>query len=76
MPKMKTHSATKKRFTRVGNGSKVKRGKAGKRHLLTGKSRKTKRNIKEAEEDIRKGRIHRWEDIKKELKINVRDHPF
>ena len=46
MPKMKTHSATKKRFTRVGNGSKVKRGKAGKRHLLTGKSRKTKRNLR------------------------------
>jgi large subunit ribosomal protein L35 len=46
MPKMKTHSSTKKRFKRVGNGSKVKRGKAGKRHLLTGKSRKTKRNLR------------------------------
>ena len=39
-------------------------------------SEETKRDIKEAEEDIRKGRIHRWEDIKKELKINVRDHSF
>lgn len=46
MPKMKTHSATKKRFKVVGNGSKVKRGKCGKRHLLTGKSRKTKRELR------------------------------
>ena len=46
MPKMKTHSASKKRFKRVGNDSKVKRGKAGKRHLLTGKTRKRKRDLR------------------------------
>jgi large subunit ribosomal protein L35 len=46
MPKVKTHSSTKKRFKVVGNGSKVKRAKAGRRHLLTGKSRKRKRNLR------------------------------
>lgn len=44
MPKVKTNSAAKKRFKKCGNG-KIKRGKAFKRHLLTGKSRKTKRNL-------------------------------
>ena len=31
----------------------------------------TKQSIARAEEDIRKGRVHRWENVKKELKINV-----
>ena len=34
-------------------------------------SEQTKRNIKEAEKDIKAGRTHKWEDIKKELKLNV-----
>ena len=34
-------------------------------------SEETKRNIKEAEADIKAGRIHKWEDVKKELKMNV-----
>lgn len=46
MPKVKTHSATKKRFKLVGNGSKVKRAKAGRRHLLTSKTRKRKRGLR------------------------------
>jgi len=46
MSKVKTHSATKKRFKRVGNGSKVKRSKAYRRHLLTKKTRKRKRNLR------------------------------
>jgi large subunit ribosomal protein L35 len=37
MPKMKTHSGTKKRF-RVTAGKKVKYKKPGQRHLLTGDS--------------------------------------
>ncbi|MCK5632620.1 50S ribosomal protein L35 [bacterium] len=45
MPKMKTHSASKKRFKKTGNG-KIKRGKAFRRHLLTKKSRKTKRALR------------------------------
>jgi len=48
MPKMKTRSAAKKRFKKVGgaNGVKIKRSKAFRRHLLTKKNRKTKRNLR------------------------------
>lgn len=34
-------------------------------------SEETKKSIARAEEDIRKGRIHKWADVKKELDINV-----
>jgi predicted CopG family antitoxin len=34
-------------------------------------SEETKRNIKEAEEDIKAGRVHKWEDIKKEFGVDV-----
>ena len=37
MPKMKTHSGTKKRFRITGSG-KVARQQANRRHLLEGKS--------------------------------------
>jgi len=46
MPKVKTHSATKKRFKKTGNGTKVKRSKAYRRHLLTKKTRKRKRDLR------------------------------
>jgi len=46
MPKVKTHSATKKRFRRVGSG-KIKRAKAYRRHLLTKKTSKCKRDLRE-----------------------------
>lgn len=42
MPKMKTHSSLKDRFKITGTG-KVKRYKAYKNHLLSGKSARTKR---------------------------------
>ena len=42
---MKTKSAVKKRFKLTGTG-KVKYQSAGKRHLLTGRSRKNKRKLK------------------------------
>lgn len=45
MPKMKSNSGAKKRFALTGTG-KVKRGKAGRRHLLTGKSKTRKRNLR------------------------------
>lgn len=45
MPKMKSNSGAKKRFKVTGSG-KVKRKKAGRRHILTKKSRKTKRNLR------------------------------
>jgi len=44
MPKMKTNSGAKKRFKVTGSG-KIKRKKAFKRHILTKKSSKTKRNL-------------------------------
>ncbi len=34
MPKMKTHSGAKKRF-RITKSGKIKRGQAGKSHILT-----------------------------------------
>ena len=46
MPKMKTHSAAKKRFKKLKSG-KIKRGKAERRHILTKKSSKRKRHLRE-----------------------------
>jgi large subunit ribosomal protein L35 len=47
MPKMKTNRAAAKRFKVTGTG-KLKRSKAYKRHILTKKTRKTKRNLRKA----------------------------
>ncbi|MBO6133378.1 MAG: 50S ribosomal protein L35 [Lachnospiraceae bacterium] len=47
MPKMKTKRAAAKRFKVTGTG-KLKRFKAYKRHILTKKSAKTKRNLRHA----------------------------
>ncbi|MGN0166257.1 MAG: 50S ribosomal protein L35 [Lachnospiraceae bacterium] len=47
MPKMKTSSSAAKRFSKTGTG-KLKRMKAGKQHILTKKSTKTKRNLRKA----------------------------
>ncbi|MBN1338610.1 MAG: 50S ribosomal protein L35 [Bacteroidales bacterium] len=44
MPKMKTKSGAKKRFSFTGSG-KVKRKHAYKSHILTKKSNKRKRNL-------------------------------
>jgi large subunit ribosomal protein L35 len=44
MPKMKSNSGAKKRFKVTGSG-KIKRKKAFKRHILTKKSSKTKRQL-------------------------------
>jgi len=44
MPKMKTKSSAKKRFTFTGSG-KIKRKHAFKSHILTKKSKKRKRNL-------------------------------
>ncbi len=43
MPKMKTHSGSKKRFTLTGTG-KVRSGQAGKRHGMIKRTNKTLRN--------------------------------
>ena len=44
MPKMKTNSGAKKRFALTGTG-KIKRKHAFKRHILTKKTTKQKRNL-------------------------------
>ena len=45
MPKMKTHSGAKKRF-RVTASGKLKRRQAGKKHLLSHKTGKRKRQLR------------------------------
>lgn len=45
MGKMKTHSGSKKRFNITGTG-KVSRTQAGKKHILTKKSAKRKRDLR------------------------------
>ena len=45
MPKIKTHSGAKKRFSLTKSG-RVKRAHANKSHLLNGKTRKRKRNLR------------------------------
>lgn len=44
MPKLKTNRSAAKRFRLTKNG-KIKRGRAGRGHLLSGKSRKRKRRL-------------------------------
>ena len=44
MPKLKTHTGAKKRFRKTGTG-KVVRRKAYARHMMTCKTRKSKRNL-------------------------------
>ena len=46
MPKMKSHSGAKKRFRVTGSG-KVKMYHAQKNHILTKKTRKRKRNLRQ-----------------------------
>ncbi len=58
MPKMKTHSGAKKRFTVTGTG-KVRRLKAYKSHILTKKSSKRKRNLRRPEIMTTNGEIKR-----------------
>ena len=45
MPKMKTHSSAKKRFTVSGSG-KIKRNRARMRHLMRKKTTKAKRHLR------------------------------
>lgn len=47
MPKMKTHRGAAKRFKTTGTG-KLKRSKAYKSHILTKKSAKRKRNLRQS----------------------------
>ena len=47
MPKLKTNRAAAKRFKKTGTG-KLKRNKAYKRHILTKKTTKKKRDLRKA----------------------------
>ncbi|MCQ2080979.1 MAG: 50S ribosomal protein L35 [Lachnospiraceae bacterium] len=47
MPKMKTNKSAAKRFSLTGSG-KLKRNKANKQHILTKKSTKRKRNLRQS----------------------------
>lgn len=47
MPKMKSHSGAKKRFSVTGTG-KIRRLKANKSHILTKKDSKRKRGLRRA----------------------------
>jgi large subunit ribosomal protein L35 len=47
MPKMKTHRGAAKRFKVTGTG-KIKRNRANKSHILTGKSSKRTRRLRTA----------------------------
>jgi len=47
MPKMKTHRGAAKRFSKNGSGG-FKRGKSHRRHILTKKSTKRKRHLRES----------------------------
>ncbi|GAB5464636.1 MAG: 50S ribosomal protein L35 [Candidatus Kapaibacteriales bacterium] len=47
MPKMKSNAAAKKRFKKTASGL-FKREKAFKSHILTKKTRKRKRNLRQA----------------------------
>lgn len=47
MPKMKTSRAAAKRFTKTGTG-KLRRNKAYKSHILTKKTTKRKRNLRQS----------------------------
>ena len=62
MPKMKTKSSAKKRFTITGSG-KIKRKHAFKSHILTKKSTKQKRNLTQT------GLVHKADEgnIKEQL---------
>lgn len=48
MPKMKTHSAAKKRFKKTAKG-KIKRSHAYKRHSMACKTSKRKRHLRHAD---------------------------
>jgi len=47
MPKMKSNSGAKKTFRKTANG-KIKRNKAYKSHILTSKTTKRKRGLRQA----------------------------
>ncbi|MEW6470524.1 MAG: 50S ribosomal protein L35 [Bacteroidota bacterium] len=64
MPKMKTKSNAKKRFSLTGKG-KIKRKKAFKRHILTKKATKRKRAL------TTPGLVHKSDTGRVKLMLNI-----
>ncbi len=64
MPKMKTKSSAKKRFTITGSG-KIKRKHAFKSHILTKKTTKQKRNLTHA------GLVHKSDESNIKLQLCI-----
>ena len=65
MPKVKTHSGAKKRFKRTASG-KFKFARVFKRHLLTGRSKKRKRQ----QNGLAKAMTEKKQSL---IRANVRD---
>ena len=65
MPKVKTKSSAKKRFTLTGSG-KIKRKHAFKSHILTKKSKKRKRNLTHV------GLVHKADESNVKLMLNLK----
>jgi large subunit ribosomal protein L35 len=64
MPKVKTKSLAKKRFSITGTG-KIKRKHAFKSHILTKKSTKRKRNL------TKSGLVHKSDERRIKLMLNI-----
>ncbi len=64
MPKMKTKSSAKKRFTITGSG-KIKRKHAFKSHILTKKTTKQKRDLTHA------GLVHKSDESNIKLQLCI-----
>lgn len=64
MPKVKTKSSAKKRFSITGSG-KIKRKHAFKSHILTKKSKKRKRNLTQT------GLVHKSDEQNVKDQLNI-----
>lgn len=64
MPKMKTKSGAKKRFSLTASG-KIKRKHAYKSHILTKKSKKRKRNLTQT------GLVHKADEANVKDMLNI-----
>jgi large subunit ribosomal protein L35 len=64
MPKMKTKSAAKKRFSLTASG-RIKRKHAYKSHILTKKSKKRKRNLTQM------GLVHKADEANVKAMLNI-----
>ncbi len=65
MPKMKTNSSAKKRFTLTGSG-KIKRKHAFKSHILTKKETTQKRNL------TKSGLVHKSDETNVKLMLRMK----